>query len=148
MIASQDKKFLSLLGERLKGIRKAWGVTQKEMAQRLSVSLTSYQHYERGEREVPSTFVNRLSACGVSPLWFIVGKGPMSLEKLEAQNLIRVEAGPLSEIIHFLKDFWDQANDKERAWLEVQFERCFPEFRFSIKKHQPKKEGTNDTDVA
>ena len=148
MIESQDKKFLSLLGKRLKEIRKAWGLTQKEIAQRLSVSLTSYQYYERGEREVPSTFVNRLSACGVSPLWFIAGKGPMSLKKLEAQNLINVETGPLSEIIYFLKDFWDQANDKERIWLEVQFGHCFSEFRFSIKEHHSKKEGTNDTELA
>ena len=85
---------------------------------------------------------------GINFHWLITGKGPMSLKKLEAQNLINVETGPLSEIIHFLKDFWDQANDKERIWLEVQFGHCFSEFRFSIKERHPKKEGTNDTELA
>ena len=145
---SQEKNFILELGLRLKKVRNAWRLTQKDMAQRLGIALSSYQYYERGERDVPATVFNRLTTLGVSPLWLIAGKGPMSLEELEAQNLIRVEAGPLSDIIHFLKDFWEQADKKERYWLEVQFERCFPEYRFSVKKRQAEKQEMGNSEVA
>ena len=45
----------------LKGLRYDLGLTQKEMADKLEVSLASYQRYERYEVEAPMSMIIKLA---------------------------------------------------------------------------------------
>ena len=39
------------LGENIREARKAAGVTQKELAEKLSINAVTYLHYEKGQRQ-------------------------------------------------------------------------------------------------
>lgn len=51
---------ISGLGERLSTLRKAAGLSQSELAERLGISRSSYQYYERNERDLPSSLLLRI----------------------------------------------------------------------------------------
>jgi len=75
----------SQLPERMIAIRKANGLTQAVVAERLGVTHGSYGHYERGFRRVPLSIVPRLAAaleCSEAELLGIEEKrgkrGPLS----------------------------------------------------------------------
>lgn len=54
-------------GERMRKIRKEKGLTQKEVAEKLGVTVGAYSHYETGKREIDAPTIKALSAIlGVS----------------------------------------------------------------------------------
>ncbi len=61
------------MGERLRSARKAAGLTQSQLAQKVGVTLRSIQFYEQGDREPKTSAVyQKLSqALGVSTSYFI-----------------------------------------------------------------------------
>jgi transcriptional regulator with XRE-family HTH domain len=65
------------LSERFKAIKISWGFSQKEMAERLGIGLSTYQYYERGEREIPAKLLIKLTTYGVGPKWILTGDGDM-----------------------------------------------------------------------
>ncbi|MFV0298617.1 MAG: helix-turn-helix domain-containing protein [Hyphomicrobiaceae bacterium] len=52
---------ISGLGERLSALRKVAGLSQNELAEKLGISRSSYQYYERNERDLPSSLL--LTIC-------------------------------------------------------------------------------------
>jgi transcriptional regulator with XRE-family HTH domain len=67
------------LPERIKAIRLNEGLSQKEMANKLGIAVSTYQYYERGQRIPPADFIVKLiNTYGVSPDWFLKGVGEMS----------------------------------------------------------------------
>ena len=82
--------------------------------------------------------------------WVITGEGPKYLLPQETGEgkLIHLEHAPIMNIMNFLYETWINSTDRERVWMEVQFEKCFTNFLGWLKKMEGKKEGTNDTDVA
>lgn len=66
------------IGRRLATAREHFGLSQKEFAAELGVSLRAYQGYERDEREVSATLLRALySVFRISPVWLLVGDGEM-----------------------------------------------------------------------
>lgn len=61
-------------GQRLKHVRGA--ASQKAFASELGVGLSSYQNYERGEREPTLQLLGQLVAQGWSAHWLLTGEGP------------------------------------------------------------------------
>ncbi|MBR2657219.1 MAG: helix-turn-helix domain-containing protein [Loktanella sp.] len=51
----------STLGQRLSELRRASGMSQSDMASALDVSRSSYQYYERDERDLPSSLLLKVS---------------------------------------------------------------------------------------
>lgn len=51
---------ISSLGDRLAALRKAAGLSQNDLADRLEVSRSSYQYYERNERDLPASLLLKL----------------------------------------------------------------------------------------
>lgn len=49
------------LGQRLSALRKVAGLSQSELADKLGISRSSYQYYERNERDLPSSLL--LAIC-------------------------------------------------------------------------------------
>lgn len=66
------------LGERLKSLREHNKLTQKQFAQKVCVATSTYQNYERNEREATESFLtNVVTSFGVSERWLLSGVGPM-----------------------------------------------------------------------
>lgn len=61
----------------MKLLRREWKLTQKEMAKKLDIAISTYQYYERGERDIPSTSLMDLTSFGVDSKWLLTGKGQM-----------------------------------------------------------------------
>jgi transcriptional regulator with XRE-family HTH domain len=68
----------------------------------------------------------------VSIDWLLTGEGAMYRDHIQEERVENKKA--VEQIVEWLKDWWDKANEKERYWLEVQIERTFPEYREWLKK--------------
>lgn len=61
------------IGEKLKKIRKEKGITQKQLADALSVSVMTVQRYETNTREPKSEMIDKLcSVLGTMPEYFLI----------------------------------------------------------------------------
>jgi repressor LexA len=84
-----DKK---AVGERIRLIRKALGLTQAEMGEKIGRSWKTINRWEAGERDVPDTALKLISSTfGVSYEWLKTGQGEM-WEKREKALLEELEA--------------------------------------------------------
>jgi repressor LexA len=84
-----DKK---AVGERIRLIRKALGLTQAEMGEKIGRSWKTINRWEAGERDVPNTALKLISSTfGVSYEWLKTGQGEM-WEKREKTLLEELEA--------------------------------------------------------
>ena len=43
-------------------------------------------------------------------------------------RVVLLEDAPLVSMIAYIKEIWDRGDPKERAWLEIHFFKCFPDF--------------------
>jgi transcriptional regulator with XRE-family HTH domain len=85
-------------GNRLKKLRKAKKLTQKQVAESIGINQKQYQHWERGRAEPSFVKVQRLAyVFGVSIEWLVFGK-----EKLIKQD--NAISSFLRKIELFLKD--------------------------------------------
>ena len=101
------------------------GFSQKEMAKKLGIATSTYQYYERGERDIPAyIFCQLVTTFKVSPLWLLTGEGEMFLEP----RVVPLEDAPLVSMIAYIREIWERGDQKERAWIEIQFSKCFPDF--------------------
>jgi repressor LexA len=98
-VKREKQKFVMKAGERIRALRKALGLTQKEFAERIGITYQMLGLYERGEYE-PSEKVLKLisSTFGVSYEWLKEGKGEM-WERREAtlEEIIEREQRKLLE---------------------------------------------------
>ena len=86
----QYNNIMTDLSCRLKELRKARGLSQKNFAESLGVVPRTYQRYESGERTIPSDVLQRLSEIGVSVHWLLTGNGKMNAPLQE--EMARLEA--------------------------------------------------------
>ena len=86
-------KTQSEIGTRIKEARESCGLKQDEVAKKLHVTLTAYQNYEYGKRDIKSSMI--LSICAVlkcSPNWLLgysdegahLAEGSLMLHQLRA----------------------------------------------------------------
>lgn len=62
------------LGSRLAAVRSMANLSQEAMAQRLDISRSAYQYYERGERDITGTLLLRVfQEFDIDPLWILEG---------------------------------------------------------------------------
>ncbi|MBF0554830.1 MAG: helix-turn-helix domain-containing protein [Nitrospirae bacterium] len=80
--------------------------------------------------KIRDTIDLRLVLSGCQDLnydWVIKGIGNMFSE--QPPNASTPEDIPKEHIKAFLDTYWSTANNEERNWLKVQFQRCFPEYK-------------------
>ncbi len=73
------------IAERLRKLRQELGMTQNEFARRLGISQRTLSHYERGERQIPLSIIQKIlrEFPEVNPLWLLEGSGDMFDEERE-----------------------------------------------------------------
>ncbi len=67
------------LRERLRRIRGFLGLSQKEMAKKISISTNAWQGYELGRNEPGSGVIKELVNLGFNANWILTGEGEMRL---------------------------------------------------------------------
>jgi len=131
------------MNERLKILRERLGLTQKEIAEKIRISLRAWQNYELGLRKIPSEVIKALyEHLGINPTWLLTGKGPMFIEG-KTTKVVDIKDIPKEQIKEFIEDFWQNADEKERHWFEVQFKKAFPEYSDWLQKKQPSQTDQN-----
>ncbi|AUQ51670.1 putative helix-turn-helix protein [Phaeobacter inhibens] len=74
------------LGHRLSAIRRQEKLSQEEMAERLHVSRSAYQYYERGERDLPGSLLLKVfQEFEADPLWVLEGDVEPGLTRRERE---------------------------------------------------------------
>ena len=62
------------MARRLVAVRQLLGLSQKDFAESIGISLRAAQNYEQGERKAPAEVLLRLARVhGVDPLWVLEG---------------------------------------------------------------------------
>lgn len=65
---------VSGLGHRLAAVRNMARLSQEEMSQKLGISRSAYQNYERGQRDLTAQLLLEIyAAFDVDPLWMLEG---------------------------------------------------------------------------
>lgn len=109
-------------GERLKEIRKDYGLNQREMAEKFGISLSTLQRYEKSNNFPEISVLLELALSGFNIHWLVTGDGEKFAWKAVANNQY------LNEIGIWLQE--EEKNEKKiREWFEVQFEMAFPKFK-------------------
>jgi transcriptional regulator with XRE-family HTH domain len=79
---------------RLKIIRKHLGLKQQAMAERLKVSLSTLQRYEKGESVPDLGTLEKIAALGIDLHWLVTGKFEHHSTRIEASpERLKVEEG-------------------------------------------------------
>ena len=62
------------LGARLSAVRSQADLSQEDMAQRLEISRSAYQYYERGQRDLTGSLLLKVfQVFDIDPLWMLEG---------------------------------------------------------------------------
>lgn len=108
--------------QRFREIRNDLGYTQKEMAERLGIGLSSLQRYENGTSFPDIRTLLDFAVIGINLHWFITGDGDK-----ERHGSIATDP--------YLRDIWEWLSENEkqdkgyRDWFRIQFELSFPMFQ-------------------
>lgn len=124
----QHAKETMLTGDKIALIRKAEGLSQEACSQKLGISRSAFQHYERNEHDVPALVIKRFcDAFGIESTWLLFDDGDARIAERN-QNIIDttrfllefVESRAAAtgkdlpdakkwEVINFIaSDFWNQ----------------------------------------
>lgn len=87
-----------LIGEMLRILRKASGVTQSQIADLIGIKAVTYSTYENGTREIPAEILVRLSILFDVPTDVLLQKDRLSKSTYVAQNQIDEFNNELQEL--------------------------------------------------
>jgi len=113
-VKRKKQKFVMKAGERIRALRKALGLTQKEFADRIGITYQMLGLYERGAYDPPDKVLKLISSTfGVSYEWLKTGQGEMwkRKEKIEEEEeklrKLRetILEGLIEKTVEYLKKF-------------------------------------------
>lgn len=111
------------LGTRLRANRDNLGLTQAQMAKKLGVGLSSYQCYERGERDIPASVLISLVGLGVDAAWLLTG-----CVAEESKKTVNGDVDMASLSHNALVDYFKQKElAREINWNLIKLEAVAPE---------------------
>jgi transcriptional regulator with XRE-family HTH domain len=91
------------VGDRLRLLRQKLGLTQSQMAQKLGVTLNTYQRYELGNRNLTVEKLQQLRKLfGVNLNWLLTGEGGM-FESYNDKEKVKQHLRALKSIVEELE---------------------------------------------
>lgn len=93
-----------LIGEMLRALRQASGLTQSELANIIGIKPVTYSTYENGTREAPAEIVVRLSLLYGVPTDIILQQSRFSRDDYDAQKQIDFLDSQLNELHNIITD--------------------------------------------
>ncbi|UWR48931.1 helix-turn-helix domain-containing protein [Phaeobacter inhibens] len=116
------------LGVRLTAVRRIENLSQEDMSQRLGISRSAYQNYERDQRDLTAQLLLKLfNEFAVDPLWILAGdmandprltkfaadyrKIGMALERRIAERGLSIDPEKKWDAIEFLFDEYQSIDD-------------------------------------
>jgi len=104
--------------------------TLKEFSLKAGMPYITLQRYLSGDRKPNSEALIKISIhLDINLNWLLMGEGPMYHHKLKEERAEYKKKEKVDQIRDWLKDWWAQADEKKRIWLEIEMERLFPEYR-------------------
>lgn len=123
------------VGSRLKFLREKMGLSQGSFARSLGLSLRGYQNYERGERSASKELICALmDRYNIDPRWLLTGE-ENKLDLVREGRAAYTSIDEVNQIKAWLDEFWTKASEKERAWLTIQMQHVFPQYRNWLRKN-------------
>jgi len=109
------------IGSRIREARKARGISQKELADKIGIRQPSLSQLETGESQGTTYLARIASVLGVNPLWLETGKG--ARDAIELNSVGAGSAGSLNMSAETAKELqllmvYRSANDREREALD------------------------------
>ncbi len=121
-------KMQNTIGNRLKILIKSLGLNLKEFSRKTGIPYPTLQDYLANKRVPGGENLQKISMqLNVNLNWLLTGEGEMFISK--AKKPINIKDIPKENIKKWLDEFWAKATDEERAWLKIQFEKAFPEYK-------------------
>ena len=111
----------SSIGLRLKEIRQQQGITQKEVAEIIGVSVSYVKNTERGSKPSIEYLFSFSDEYSVSIDWLL--KGVQVAQKIEV-----IPDPELKDMIEILTALMESTNTDLRGWTKIQFQNAFREY--------------------
>ena len=108
----------------------------KEFSEKADIPYITLQRYLAGNRKPGMDALIKISnQLDVSIDWLLTGEGEMYRKKT-IENVENVETS--EKTIEWLNEWWENADEKHKIWLEVQMQRCFPEYATWLEEKKKK----------
>ncbi|RLA07237.1 MAG: hypothetical protein DRQ51_06665 [Gammaproteobacteria bacterium] len=118
-----------MLKDRMKWIRKhCYNGTQEAFSEKLNVNIARIKSIETGRvKDITATELhNMVNNFNLNTKWILTGEGEKYNKKQEKQLYIDED---LTGIIEWQYDFYNSADEDNRAWFKVQFKKAFPDYQ-------------------
>lgn len=115
------------VANRLRDVRKNFGLSQSEMAQRLETPYRTYQAYEQGAQVPKLALLEKLAVEGVSIDWLLTGGGEMQRRGLSEEGAHYLHTETLKNCIVAVEEIlqemgWTMTADARAALIALVFE--------------------------
>lgn len=101
------------IGERLREVRRSFGLNQKDFSDKLNTKQNYLSRYENGESEIPDNIKLFLSDLKIDLNWLLTGKNKMFIE--DQKN----HTDNLEEILSIAKEIASLSNADKQKVIEV-----------------------------
>ncbi len=95
------------IGQRLRGLRMAKGLSQSDLAKKVSLSFQQIQKYESGQSQISASKLHEIAlALDTSIIWFFNDLPMMSddVKALEPQDIFQKDAWKVASEFNTIKD--------------------------------------------
>jgi len=125
--------------QRIRQVRAALGLGLREFARKVGISSGYLSDLEHGKQTPSSLLIAAVALrCSVSERWIETGEGPMLLADRAPAREAEPQDPKLAELVRFLMEWWEKADDDTRGWLRHELRRLVPEFDDWLKQRGPK----------
>jgi len=126
---------LKIIGDRIRQVRKAQSLTQQAFAKKIGITQGFFAGIENGRYKPDVEILSRISTnFNIDLHWLLTGEGEMFLD--ESKKVVPIEDIPKEKMKTWIDEFWQNASEDEKAWLRIEFQRAFPEFKDWLIKKQ------------
>jgi len=122
------------IGERLRKTIKNANMKMTDFSKKTGIPYRTIQEYV-ANRNTPGgeSLIKICTELCISMDWLMTGQGEIYRREPPKELVTNLE---LELLFNWLTEWWKNADDKNRNWLEIQMKRSFPEYAEWITQHE------------